>query len=958
MACSKYTILNTLSTTLVVSYNRCSDGLWIANYQIQPGDVVNLWVLDGTLFGKNLNLVPVSIEQYPPANTTPTPTPTLPCFQIYNGGFEDFANNVFPPKITTAFPPIDIPYWETDKKTITIWPNLYLGETSYSGNYFAELNSQPQTGQNLFQNFNAIVGQKYTLSFAHRGRLGYSNEMKVGVSGATTGLVYFPSTYVGLIKNWTLNSVDFVATDSKMSLVFVAANDDPYGNFLDEVKIICNNVTPTPTPSLGFCFSGTADSEMWSYYDCCGNFVSGVSPLTDPICLDITKPYVRINVSSQVCSVVCPSPTPTVTPTVTNSPSVTPTDTPTQTPTITTTPTVTPTPSVTPTTTPTVTNTPTVTPTLTTTPTNSVTPTPTETLVPTNCFPIIIDSSGLIWRWNMTTNTIYYLAGGSLLPMDVANTNNRIFFTNRTTTPLTYFLSQYYYNGTFTFAPPFLPNLPAPTYPNGVIGWTTGLFATNNTTIVSTYASADTSNNTFEVVCEIDYSNPNNPVVTTKFPLNGGPYQPPQYTYGSTIGDFLVTTTGKFLWLNHRINLGAPSGYGIETLLTQYDYNTGVFEVEVPVPPAYGFFEYNGQIYIPSVGGIVYTIDVNYPYNSSVVGNLPNIPGTGMPIDVNGASTALDCNTVHLIPYSGTPTPTPTQTPTPTITPSPLGNCVTGIMIQITSPTNLISGLTCCDQTVVTYVNQTGLPGEPVLVLDQHCFLNGSIGGYGFNISYPGITCIGTGPYPYLFPCPGQSPTPTPTQTPTPTVYPGCAVQRLPYTGETISYFGYNITGSGTGDVTTLLTSLSDCGVTIPFDNDGNISLGYQNTLPYQYTLTFDSPVNNVIIAVGPLNYPESFSATTNAPTTEVLGLGGCFYNVSNNIVESSSFTQNGSAYIQFSGSTDYNQITFNRIDGNGNGFILGICATSFITPTPTPTQTPTPTGFGDDTLFIFIPNL
>jgi len=151
---------------------------------------------------------------------------------------------------------------------------------------------------------------------------------------------------------------------------------------------------------------------------------------------------------------------------------------------------------------------------------------------------------------------------------------------------------------------------------------------------------------------------------------------------------------------------------------------------------------------------------------------------------------------------------------------------------------------------------------------------------------------------------------------------------------------------------------LSDCGVTNPFDNDGNISLGYQKTLPYQYTLTFDSPVNNVIIAVGPLNYPESFSATTNAPTTEVLGLGGCFYNVSNNIVESSSFTQNGSAYIQFSGSSDYNQITFNRVSGSGNGFILGICATSFITPTPTPTQTPTPTGFGDDTLFIFIPNL
>ena len=157
MACSKYTIYNTLSTTLVVSYNRCSDGLWINNYQIPPGDVVNLWVLDGTLFGKNLNSVQVNIEQYPPPTNTITPTPTSPCFQIYNGSFEQFISNVKPPKTIGQYPSIDIPFWDTTNKAITICANGYLKITPYSGDFFAELNSQPQTGQQLYQVFNAVV---------------------------------------------------------------------------------------------------------------------------------------------------------------------------------------------------------------------------------------------------------------------------------------------------------------------------------------------------------------------------------------------------------------------------------------------------------------------------------------------------------------------------------------------------------------------------------------------------------------------------------------------------------------------------------------------------------------------------------------------------------------------------------------------------------------------------------
>jgi hypothetical protein len=941
--------------------------LWVPNYQIAPNDVVNLWVLNGTLFGKNLNLAQINIELFPLPTNTLTPTPTSPCFQIYNGSFENFTSNVKPPTSVRQYSPIDIPFWETTNKTITIWKNGYLGVPSYNGDYFAEVNTQSKTNQQLYQEFNAVVGQKYNLTFVHRGRLGYSNLMKVGLSGQTSGLQFFPQTFIGQVNSWTLYQEDFFATDPQMVVVFAAANSDPFGNFLDDVNIRCNTVTPTPTPSLGFCFSGTITSEMWSYYDCCGNFVSGLTPITDVVCVDVSQPYVRVNVSTNVCSVVCPSSTPTVTPTNTETPTQTPTVTPTNqtpTPTISVTPTITPTvsESQTPTPTPTITKTPTVTPTPTITesvtptltptntisPTASLTPTPTETLVPVNCNPIYIDQNGWIYRYSVPTNNFTLLVSSTSNSADVANTNNRIFKNQIVTTPsVQYLYKQYYYNGNIITN--VLPDLSV----SG--GISAGLFAINNTTLVDIrpVVCPIPHFNPCPMLTEIDYTDPNNPIYTDKFIL-GGPGIPNTWDYGVTTGDFMVTSTNKFLWLNQRLNFNTQLQ---QYFLTQYDYITGNYEQEVELPSnigggAFGLFTWNSEIYM-STSGSLYKVDLNFPYNITFIQNYNSTIFGG----VYGCSTDISCNDVNLIPFTGTPTPTPTFSPTPTVTPSGLGNCVTTVYLQITGATNLITGLTCCDETVFTFVDLPVSVIEPT-PLSQYCIKNGSLGGYGFNVVSPGITCIGAGPYPFLDPCPGQSPTPTPTNTPTPTVYPGCAVQRLPYTGETISYFGYNITGSGTGDVLTLLTSLSDCGVTIPFDNDGNISLGYQNTLPYQYTLTFDSPVNNVIIAVGPLNYPESFSATTNAPTTEVLGLGGCFYNVSNNIIESSSFTQNGSVYIQFSGSTDYNQITFNRIDGNGNGFILGICATSFITPTPTPTQTPTPTGFGDDTLFIFIPNL
>ena len=170
-------------------------------------------------------------------------------------------------------------------------------------------------------------------------------------------------------------------------------------------------VTPTPLP----CSSGiTADAGFWFYYDCCGNYVSGISANT-VICMNPNFANSGVIPIYSACSQTCVTPTPTKTKTSTPTPTQTPTDpytgttqtpttsptptttpsaTTTSTPTVTSTPTNTITPSATTTSTPTVTSTPTNTPsqsaTTTPTPTNTLTPsattTPTETVTstPTN----------------------------------------------------------------------------------------------------------------------------------------------------------------------------------------------------------------------------------------------------------------------------------------------------------------------------------------------------------------------------------------------------------------------------------------------------------------------------------------------------------------------------------------------------------------------------------------------
>lgn len=88
MACSKYTLTNTGSTTVNFSYRRCDDSLWEYQVELTPGQRKNIWTIDGTytiapLYQNLVSLVnqgafpPVNATATPTATPTSTPTPTV-----------------------------------------------------------------------------------------------------------------------------------------------------------------------------------------------------------------------------------------------------------------------------------------------------------------------------------------------------------------------------------------------------------------------------------------------------------------------------------------------------------------------------------------------------------------------------------------------------------------------------------------------------------------------------------------------------------------------------------------------------------------------------------------------------------------------------------------------------------------------------------------------------------------
>ena len=84
MACSKYTLTNTGTTSVNFNYQRCDDLMWEYQVNLDPSETKNIWVINGSystapLFQSNVLLVnngTFPFEPTPTPSVTPTNTPT------------------------------------------------------------------------------------------------------------------------------------------------------------------------------------------------------------------------------------------------------------------------------------------------------------------------------------------------------------------------------------------------------------------------------------------------------------------------------------------------------------------------------------------------------------------------------------------------------------------------------------------------------------------------------------------------------------------------------------------------------------------------------------------------------------------------------------------------------------------------------------------------------------------
>jgi hypothetical protein len=421
MACSKYTLTNTGSTTVNFNYQRCDDTLWQYQIELLPGQTKNIWLVNGTyssaqLFQQSIVLIndgvfpPLQITPTPSVTPTATPTPTV-------------TSTVTPtPSVTATVTPTITP-------TITVTP-------TNSRNIFAVTSGT--TAEIACQGINSTTIWGEDPSFDANTQ--FYNSASGPVSIDMTGY-YSDGTDVVQVDS-TGTTVGFFTICLTPTPTPTSTQTPTVTSTVTPTASVTPTITPTqtqtPTPSIGYYTyvlgTGTTTNDACNNFNVApqtlfGTLAGGIGPnigetlylnssLTTPAtnafysngtalyqitggaglitavepdgCVGIVTPTPTVTSSATPTPTVTDTPTPTPTPTVTDTPTPTPTvtDTPTPTPTVTSsatpTPTVTDTPTQTPTPTVTDTPTPTPTPTVTDTPTQTPTETPTNTPTPTH----------------------------------------------------------------------------------------------------------------------------------------------------------------------------------------------------------------------------------------------------------------------------------------------------------------------------------------------------------------------------------------------------------------------------------------------------------------------------------------------------------------------------------------------------------------------------------------------
>lgn len=183
------------------------------------------------------------------------------CNFLCNSDFED--NQVVGPGGQGFFHPELIPCWNTTEDFIEVWGDGFQGVPSYSGNQFIELNAH--TVGTLYQDFTITPGSTTTITFAHRGRVGFTNDMSVAIepSPLGSGTPVILGTFSAVDTAWTLNSVSYTFPNNSVTaytLSFISlpvGGSSAGGNFLDAITVAC------PSSICGFKFNDLNGNGVW-----------------------------------------------------------------------------------------------------------------------------------------------------------------------------------------------------------------------------------------------------------------------------------------------------------------------------------------------------------------------------------------------------------------------------------------------------------------------------------------------------------------------------------------------------------------------------------------------------------------------------------------------------------------------------------------------------------------------
>ncbi|MCK9364848.1 MAG: hypothetical protein M0P74_14775 [Syntrophales bacterium] len=164
------------------------------------------------------------------------------CSYLCNGDFEErqisFSQDYLKQSLVSC--------WQTTepKGEIEVWQSGNGYVTSAQGNQFVEVNAH--TTGTLYQNFYSGAAGPVVISFEHRGRDGYFNEMSVEIG--PVGGPYAPlGTFVAPVTEWTTHAIPYVLDPGVIyQLRFISSPpptgtlfDPAGGNLLDAVNVTC-----------------------------------------------------------------------------------------------------------------------------------------------------------------------------------------------------------------------------------------------------------------------------------------------------------------------------------------------------------------------------------------------------------------------------------------------------------------------------------------------------------------------------------------------------------------------------------------------------------------------------------------------------------------------------------------------------------------------------------------------